>query len=459
MDQPQLPRPTSKPSIASIAGQSALSILIIAGAVAAVVLLGPAEPPPQSTRESDLPVVEVAAAIEHRGGMAFTVDGVVRPFRDLNVAAESGGRVIAKSPRCQAGRAVTAGEILIRVDPRDYELEVRRLEEELEQAQTSAEELAVQITNAAEQIALAEEVLAINLRELRRVEAIRQPGAITESEVDTTRRDVVSSRISLQSQRDQLRLLKASLPRLQSVVERTETQLAVARLGLERCVIRAPIAGVITEEHVEQDGYLQRGSLVFTVRDTSRLDVRCSLKPDQLQRVWESAGTHRRSSYDFPETPVTVVYEVNARQYAWDGVLSRYDGAGLDSQTRMAPCVVHVDDPGSGAVLGEPVGSIMGTPPTLLVGMFVEVRVHLSPKTHVLSIPSTALQPGGRVWVVRNGQLQSVKTRVVETTDDALLVYASPSGLAAGDEVVVSPLSGAIDGKQVRTAYLSQELL
>lgn len=456
MDQPRLTGPAERLSPARVVGQSVLSLALIGGAVAVVFLLGPAEPPPQSEVTTETPTVEVATATPHLEGLTFAVDGVVRPYRDLNVAAESGGRVIEKSPRCRVGRTVSAGEVLIRVDPRDYELEVRRLEEELEQAQSSAEELAVQVRSAEEQIALADEFLAINRRELRRVEAIRQPGAITESELDTTRRDVVSSRISLQSQRDQLRLLTASLPRLKSVIERTETQLAVARLGLERCVIHAPITGVITEEHVEQDGYLQRGALVFTVRDTSRLDVRCSLKPAQLQQVWEGVEGGLKSGYEFPETPVTVVYGVGPRRYAWEGVLARFDGAGLDPQTRMAPCLVHVDEPTSVTLLSKPAGDADNAPPTLLVGMFVEVRVHLDPGTRFLSIPATALHPGGRVWVVRDDRLLSVTARVADSTAETLLVYADDDGLTAGDEVVVSPLASASDGEPVRTASRSE---
>ncbi|MEM9355720.1 MAG: HlyD family efflux transporter periplasmic adaptor subunit, partial [Pseudomonadota bacterium] len=307
MEQQKLPGLTSKPALTRIVGQSILSICLIGGAVAALPLLGPEDPPLQTASKLEVPLVEVAAATLYRDGTTFAVDGVVRPYRDIDVAAQSGGRVMEKSERCQVGRTVSAGEVLLRVDPTDYELEVRRLKAELKQSESSLVELDVQIRNTEEQIALAEEALAINRRELRRVEEIRQPGVITASDLDSRRRDVVGSKISLQSQRDQLRLLKASRPRQQTEIERTEAQLAVAKLSLERCVIRAPIAGVITEEHVEQDGYLQRGSLVFTVRDTSRLDVRCSFKPDQLQRLWESAGVNHRSSYELPETAVTVV--------------------------------------------------------------------------------------------------------------------------------------------------------
>lgn len=434
----------------AIAARSLLSIALLATGVVGFLLLGKAEPPVQAPRNVAVSQVDIVLAAEHEEGLTFSVDGVVRPYRDLQVAAESGGRVVSKAANCRVGKLVAAGDALIQIDPRDYQLEIRRLEEELEQATISASELGVQIESAYQQIDLAEQAVEINERQLARFVRVRSPGAVTEAEIDSTKREVVNARISLQSQSDQLRSLEASLPRLKSVVDRTETQLAMARLALERCVIRAPIDGVITEEHVEQDGYLQKGALVFTVRDTSRLDVRCDLRADQLALLWDVGRKGSTTAYEFPETPVNVIYELGTRKYSWQGALARFDGAGLDSQTRMAPCLVHVEDPRSVTAINKDGLVSQSPPPTLLVGMFVEVQVRLRPETELVSIPITALQPGNRVWVVDGGELHSRSARVAEIAGDSVLVYVEPGGLSVGEKVVVSPLASPEEGVRVR---------
>lgn len=448
---PQLTGPDSKPTFIAIALRSLLSALLLAAAIAVFFLLGSAKPPQQVANTTGPPVVECVSPKAYDGGIDFSVDGVVQPYRDLDVAAESGGRVVLKSNNCQTGSTVSKGEVLIEIDNRDYQFEVERLEAELEQTRVSVDELLVQIENAKQQITLAEETVELNMKELRRIESIKTPGAVTESEIDVIRRDIVTSRISLQSQSDQRRLLEASLPRLKSVIKRTETQLLVAKLALDRCILRSPIDGVITEEHVEQDGYLQKGALVFTVRDTSRLDVRCSLMTNQLSELRNTGQQLDRPSYEFPETPVTVIYSIGNKKYAWEGTLTRYDGAGIDAQTRMVPCLVHVDDPRGGKAFGDAYQSNLRNPPSLLVGMYVEVKIHLQPSDELLEIPVTALQPGNKVWAVLKEQLQSRKIRVADSLGQKLLVFADPEGISANDKIVVSPLASPRDGKRVKS--------
>lgn len=452
MTQPRLTGRAGRHSPLRVVIQTVVSLALLGGAVAAVAVLGGAEPPPQAPPATLAPVVAVAIAEPHDEPLRFSVDGVVQTHRDLDVAAESGGRVIEKAPHCQAGERVTAGEVLVRVDTRDYELEVERLRQELAREESSLAELGVQMRSTQQQLALAEEVLALNDRELRRVTSIGSRGAITASEIDTTRRDVVNARISLQSQSDQLQLFQASVPRLTAVIERTKSQLAAAELALERCEVRAPIDGVVTQEYVEQGGYLQAGSVVFTVRDTSRVDVRCTLRADQLALLWDLAQEPQETGYEFPRTPVSVEYELGDRQYAWAGVLDRYDGAGLDPQTRMAPCIVEVTSPRAARAIGDERYTTRSRPPTLLVGTFVEVVVELQTRTPLVRVPMTAVRPGGQVWVVSDGVATSRKVRGVGTTADSILVFADERGIVPGDRVIVSSLASPSEGMAVRVA-------
>ncbi|MEM1303498.1 MAG: biotin/lipoyl-binding protein, partial [Planctomycetota bacterium] len=169
-------RPASAPqSVLQSVARTLLSVAILAGAGVVFWFLGEKQQPTKLGPPSKAPVVETVAAELHETGLSFSVDGVVQPYRDLVVAAESGGRVVAKSPNCRVGRVVKRGDVLLAVDPRDYELEVRRLEEELEQAQISFDELAVEIQSVKEQIALADETVRLNTREVSRLEGIRTP--------------------------------------------------------------------------------------------------------------------------------------------------------------------------------------------------------------------------------------------------------------------------------------------
>ena len=76
--------------------------------------------------QAALPVVEVSPIREHAGGIDFEVDGVVIPFREVEVPAQVAGQISFKSDNCRIGRTVKRGEILLRIDPYDFQLEVRK---------------------------------------------------------------------------------------------------------------------------------------------------------------------------------------------------------------------------------------------------------------------------------------------------------------------------------------------
>ncbi|MDA8746289.1 biotin/lipoyl-binding protein, partial [Rubripirellula amarantea] len=145
-----------------------LSVAIIGGAIAAYFLLGESEVYTRPAQRKSVPQVKTIVAENHLDGLQIEVDGVVVPYRQIDLAAEVGGRVLFKSDRCRTGRTVKAGEVLIRIDPQDYELEVRRLTEELNQADATIGELEAELQTTENQIIAAREQLKIDQRQLER---------------------------------------------------------------------------------------------------------------------------------------------------------------------------------------------------------------------------------------------------------------------------------------------------
>ena len=432
--------------------RSAISIGLIAGSILGFVALGQGRPTPTKAEvEVIKPLVETARVIQHEQGIDFDVDGVVIPFREIEVPAEVAGRVCFKSDNCRVGHTVAREELLLRIDPADYQLEIRRLEQELAQAGGSIEELRVEIAGTGRQIELAKEELVIKRRELRRYEQIDDPGVYSQTELDAARHNELAARNSLQSQKDQLRLQQSRITRLEAARELAQAQLDKAKLELARTEVRSPIDGVVTTDFVEQDCYVQRGGQVVTIQDTSCMEVRCSLQMKEMHWLWQASaetGTGlARRAYSFPETPVTVTYDLGASKCRWQGTLQYYDGGKVDEQTRMVPCRVRVCEPSRVTV--ENPSTSNGLTPVLMAGMFVTVRVHAKPNVSLLRLPEAAVQPGGTVWTVREGRLRELPLRVAHSTREQVLAYATGSEIGEGDLVVVSPLAAPTENAAV----------
>ena len=452
-----------------------LSVVILAAGVLGFRALVSKPEAEAGVKKSTLaPLVHTQAIRPHAGSLDIAVDGVVVPFREIEVAAEVAGKVVFKDEACNGGRFVTQGTRLLQIDPRDYEIAARRLENELEQADANIEELNVEISNTDELIKLAEGQLKLEQNELNRLASLIPERIVTDSTMDQAKQAELSARNGLVVLKNQLQLLKTRQRRLQSARELVVTDLAMAKLDLERTEIVAAVDGVVIEDLVERDSFVQRGEPLFMLDDTSAVEVKCRLKMDELYWVWRQTGRQFddvgdvSTRYQIPPIPVTISYRLSDRQdvhYEWGGVLARFDGMGVDEATRTVPCRVYVANPRDVQVVSHREESrdetaSPGGPPALVRGMFVTATFHVNQPSPLLLIPERAVQPGKTVWIIKGGRLEEKPSldliELIQVKDDTgeeasfWLVEAATTGLTTDDRVVVPPFGILSNGAEVR---------
>ncbi len=408
------------------------------------------------------PVVKVATVRDHEGGMTLEADGVVVPYRQINLAAEVAGRVVEQSEVCRAGNFVEKGTLLARIDPQDYRLEKERLEEEHRQTIVMIEELGEEIQGSEGLIEIAEKQVELRGKELSRMERLGR--TVSTTEMETAEGAELTARNALLTLKNQIRLLKVRQGRLAAVRDLALSKLAKAELDLARTEIFAPIDGVIVSNQIEQDAFVQRGAPLLSIEDTTKVEVKCKLQMEDLYWLWDrkpssaglSVATSPAETYSIPETHVQIIYRLAGRdncEYVWEGRLCRYDGLGLDEKTRTVPCRVVVDNP------GQRISTHASGPPVLLRGMYVTIRIQVDPRTPLLKVPESALQPGNIAWRVRDGKLARVPVSFVmllegNSTDtgavrETLIYVEDARQLSAGDQVVTSPLTFVRTGMDV----------
>lgn len=390
--------------------------------------------------EDKPPLVETAAVEAHDRGLEIEVDGVVVPYREIELSAEVDGRVDYKNEVCRAGKYVEQGVLLLKIDPRDHELEIRRLVEAFDSPGDTADRSGVGEVSPRSLIGLAERELGLRKKELARLEGLGGGRVVSDAEIEQGELSVIMAENTLRTLR---------------------SQLEKARLDLERTEITSPIDGVVVDDAVEQGDFVRRGTALVSIEDTSKVEVKCSLRVDDLYWLWSQTGlgpggtaAHKpQIEYQIPEAPVKVVYRLAKRDYLWEGRLSRYERIGLDETTRTVPCRVVVERPREVRVLGGDGGPGRLTgPPALVRGMFVTVKIHAEPQARLVRIPEKAVQPGNCVWIVRSSGEQKLlgmlEVRVVRVAGETAIVLAGD--LEPDDRVVVTPLAGAEEGMVVR---------
>jgi multidrug efflux pump subunit AcrA (membrane-fusion protein) len=448
-------------------------LALVGVGVGAYVAMGEvkAKPAQQSGKDTisklrKLPIVAVGsiASSESLESLDVSISGTVVPFRQINLAVEVAGRVRLKSENCQIGRFVKQGDVLFELDPTDFELEVERLQAMRESEYAQQRELDQEISNANNSLSLAEEELAIQERELKRLGTLPK-GFASDTELDQARRQKVASANQRLTIQNQLQMFETRRTRLKLAERLAAAQLQQARVNLERTKIVSPIDGVIVTESVQTDSFVQRGATLCVIEDTQCVEVSCNLRTDQLLLVLEqrsddpksdpSSRVVHGSSYELPKTDVTVSYRVTGREdisYEWKGHLSRYEGVGLDPQSRTVPIRIRVDNPRevyrNGTLIDE---QSNGGLPALVRGMFVECNIHTDTPRNTILIPKLGLKPGNQVWkFVRDDSLVANEAEVPEAvsntpkeTDDKkpvknLQLTINPSEWAAGRLQVIS---------------------
>ncbi|MFM8633676.1 MAG: efflux RND transporter periplasmic adaptor subunit [Planctomycetia bacterium] len=436
----------------------------IVGWIAPVIILGIGigifmgmgkQPPPERVDAGAQAAVAVrtAAVRPERGGVDVEADGVVVPVREVTLAAEVGGKVLSKSKACNEGERVTKGTLLFEIDPRDYELEVDRLERECSQAGLAIEEIDEEIAQNADTISLAKRQVELAQRETTRLEGLKSGRIVTESEHDRAIRDELTAVNSLTTLEGQRRVLTKRRTRLVEARSLAGTMLERAKLDLSRTKVFAPADGVVVEDKVEQDSFVAKGAPLVTIEDTSAAEVKASLPMDDVARIWSGGESGATGGRELPPTPATVVYSLGDRSYQWQGILSRQEGRGLDEKTRTLPCRVTVPAPDAVTAIDR-YGAAMpqlpaGSPRALLRGMFVHIRVHVEDGAELVSIPEEALRPTGEVWVMRDGRLVILQPRPLAIRDRRVVFDGTESGLLPGDRVVTSQLARPRDGLEV----------
>ena len=446
--------PTEKREIFKIAG----SVLLLLAGVGVFFTLRSLRAPPAPRANDSAPSRPATVAAEaYRGGIVIEVDGTVVPFREVAISAEVSGRVTKKSKVCRAGNFVAQGTELLSIDPQDYDLVIDRLTKELAQADVSIEENKLEIASAEALIRLAQEDLLLQRRELQRILNLARTKIVTESDTDQARRGELASRNTLQTLASQYRIAHKRQQRIEQAKELVLSNLKKAELDRSRADVTAPFDGVIVTDSVERDSYVQKGTPLVTIEDTSSVEVKCHLRMDELFWLWHPSGKSDSANkgavgpqlsdiemlsneYQIPKTPATVIFQMAGREYHWKGRLSRFDGIGLDQRTRTVPCRVLVENPRSAEVfVRQGVKSVDRESPALVRGMFVTIRLDAKPQIALVRIPKSALRPGNLVFVLQGKTKQPRSVRVADLQDEWAILDAEASGLKVGDEVVAGP--------------------
>lgn len=228
---------------------------------------------------------------------------------------------------------VTKGQLLVRIDPRDYQNSVRAAEAALISAQADVTNDEALLTLQSSKIAAAQAAvqgdqakLAFAVQNQHRYATLSAKGASpvqsadqADTDLSTARAALAADQASLQAAQRQVDVLNAQTAGAKAAVGQAQAQLAQAKLNLEHTDIRAPFDGVVGNKTVAVGDYLQPGTQIMAVVPLSQVYILANYKETQITNI--HPGQSVKISVDgFPDLKVSghvdSIYPASGQEFA-----------------------------------------------------------------------------------------------------------------------------------------------
>ena len=378
-----------------------LPVLVIAAGIGLALLIFSTRPQVEARPpESVAPLVRVVSVSRGPVSLAVHTHGTIEPRTESALVPEVSGLVVWVSPHLVSGGYFEKGEALLRIDPIDFEVALERARADLARAESEDSRAR---------------------KELGRQRTLAEQNVASTSRVD-----------------DAENAAKVS----SAVLRHGKAVLRKARRDLARAEMQAPYRGRVREERVDLGQFVSRGSPIATIYAVDYAEVRLPIADEEL--AYLDLGL-RPGEVNGEGPAVTLRARFAGRERSWQGRVVRTEGE-IDPQSRMVRVVAQIEDP---------LGKVGDDRAPLEVGLFVDAEIQGRTLEDAVVLPREALRNGHQVFVVDSeGRLRFREVEVARVERDQVVVR---SGLAAGEQVCISPLATAVDGMIVRIAPATRQ--
>jgi membrane fusion protein, multidrug efflux system len=230
-----------------------------------------------------------------KDGTAITLPGRARASRNATLFFRVAGPLV--HIHANPGDRVKKGSLLLELDDRDYQRQVKIMESKLASAQanllkmkTGARPEDVRIIESSLSAARAD--LSLARKELGRYDILYKNQAVAEQAYDRAKTNVQSlaarvDALEQQLARDTIGARQEDITAARAGVEELRVRLDIARDQLNDTRLFAPFDGVVTQRMPQAHEMVRQGEPVMTLDDISRLEIPVAVPENQVGRFME----------------------------------------------------------------------------------------------------------------------------------------------------------------------------
>lgn len=370
-------------------------ILLSVAVVVALVTISKAQRPDRKEAVAKALLVDVIPVSVESLHLVVESQGSVLPRTETHLIAEVSGKVVSVSKNFVAGGFFKKGEVLLRIDPSDYDAALKGAQANLASRQAQY----------ADQKARSDQAL----KDWLNLGRTGEPSDLT--------------------------LRKPQLAEALAGVKSAEADLQKAQRNLDRTSIKAPYDGLVRNKQVDIGQYVSPGTSLGITFAIDIAEIRLPLAVADLQflNLPTATGTGNGAG-----TAVKLSAEGSGLSGQWQAEIVRTEGV-IDQSSRVIYAVAQLVDPYS--VLGQ------SQQPELRIGTFVHAAIEGIWMEHVVSLPRVALHEGNTVLVASSEkELEIREVEIIRAEPD--IIYVS-GGLKNGEHVILTAIEAPIPGTKL----------
>lgn len=313
--------------------------------------------------------------------------GQVLPKDILEIRSEVAGKISYLSPDLVAGGLINQGDVLVKINSQDYELEVIQKRARVAQAE----------------------------QQMIRAEAEAQAA---QQEIKALGRKNVSS----------LALGLPQLKQAEAALSSAKAELSIAELALSRTQIIAPFNAIIESEALTVGQYINRSGILLTLFSTEIMEVRLPMTTQQFTQIGLPLAYY--ANYDNSQFKVTLSARIGVEVKQWHAKIVRTESV-IDDKTQSVYAVAEVRN------------SYGDQKNPLLKGLFVNAQITGQLANDVSVLPKSALRSNQQLWTVnKENELKILDADIVQRTPDAIIVKNLPNNSLVITSALAIPTEG-----------------
>jgi multidrug efflux pump subunit AcrA (membrane-fusion protein) len=318
------------------------------------------------------------------------------------------------------GQAVRRGQLLLELDPRDFEPRVAQARGQVDELLAAMDSERMRHAADLDQLEQERRLVDFAAADVARFERLREENFYSQAAVDQSRQTLARQQISLRARELAIKDHQARMAQLQSRLDQARANLEQAELALMRSRVIAPFDGIVAEVAVAQGDQVGNGQTLMTLYPAAGLEVRAKIPAPHQEEILDRVGRGRTLQATTRIAGETLGLELTR-------VAGAADTRGLDGFFRLE----------SGH-------------DQLRVGSLLTLHLSRPAVEGAMAVPYAALYGGRQVYKVEAGRLRAVPVNVLgELAGERPLLLIRSDGLKGGDQVMTTHLPNAVTGLRV----------